>query len=151
LYDIDEYVTRPATIESQLSLVELMATSLQPVDFFVSHFWGEPTKHFVHCLEQHSEDRGLESKVGCSHGEVLQLHPGWLGGRSPNYWVCAFANRQHDIESEMGSDLGTSAFSKAMMSSSCLGTVSIVDYQGKCFGRIWCKYSLVRSTQGSVP
>ena len=56
LYDIDEYVTRPATIESQLSLVEvcsqaeisvccknlieyfvqLMATGLQPVDFFVS-------------------------------------------------------------------------------------------------------------------
>ena len=61
---------------------------------------------FLACLKQHSQDRGRESKAGYCNGEAwggaesycgatdyvqfvehAEPHPGYLGGRSPLYWV----------------------------------------------------------------
>ena len=69
-------------------------------------WWGEPVLLFLKCLEQHSKDRGLESKAGYHNGECWggaenmckatgyaswvehsEPHPGYVGGRSPLYWV----------------------------------------------------------------
>ena len=93
LYDLNKYVILPITVESKLSLVEVMATGTQAPDYFVSHWWGEPIEQFGRCLQRHSADRGLESSKGFFNGTEEDPHPLYLGGRSPWYWVCAHANR----------------------------------------------------------
>ena len=150
LYDLDKYVIRPATEEKQCAMVELMASGEQPPDFFVSH-WAEPILEFFKCLLEHAWARGFESEEGTtmgrssSSGERLP-HPLYLGGRPPHYWVCAYANNQWTLASELVEDLAETSFARAMRIS--MGTVSVVDRSAGCFGRIWCVYELsgIRST-----
>ena len=71
--------------------------------------WGEELIDFLRCIQRHSEVRGLTSERGFHHGEWYdprgllppqrqRPHPGYLGpGVSPTYWVCAYANNQHDL------------------------------------------------------
>ena len=94
LYDLDKHVIRPWTLESQWSFVETMGTSEQPPDFFVSQAWSEAVTKFLVCRERHSFDRGLECIQGYEDGSFCgghtspkPQHPGYLGGRSPFYWV----------------------------------------------------------------
>ena len=105
LYNLNSNVVVLATVERQCSMVELLASDAQSPDFFVSHWWGEPVVLFLRCLKQHSKDRGLESKEGTdSKGENWggegwryqhkEPHPGYLGGRSPLYWICVHANNR---------------------------------------------------------
>lgn len=96
LYDLDRFVVRPATKPYQCAMVELMAEGEQPPDYFVSHFWGHSIVATLACLEVHSSDRGLERQFGSVDAcYFLQNdHPHYLGGRSPRYWICAFANNQ---------------------------------------------------------
>ena len=41
------------------------------------------------CLQQHAKDHGLEKEQGWDGGKLKSPHPGYLGGRSPQYWVIA--------------------------------------------------------------
>ena len=105
LYDLNSNVVVLATVERQCSMVELLASDAQSPDFFVSHWWGEPVILFLKCLRQHSRDHGLESKKGWYEGEKWdpdsrdaehkkEPHPGYLGERSPLYWICVHANNR---------------------------------------------------------
>ena len=153
LYDCARYVIGPSTLAQKCSMVELMATEEQPPDYFVSHFWAEPIVDFLKCLLEHSWARGLESKAGRHNGQAMgglydegdpnEPHPLYLGGRSPRYWVCAHANNQHDLASEIVDDLSQTSFARAMKIAK--GTVSVVDQGGGSFGRIWCVFELFKS------
>ena len=80
LYDVVKYLVHPATEQTQCSYVELVApagTRAQTPKWFVSHWWGEPVKDFVKALKNHAKVRGLPDSTA--------------------YWVCAYANNQHDI------------------------------------------------------
>ena len=115
LYDVNTLLILPATEGRQCSFVEIVANEAPPLlsppylpasrvylctssaasslpqaqtpDYFISHWWGEPIVHFVACLQQHSKDRGLESKYGCHEGKWMETHPLYLGGRPAHYWV----------------------------------------------------------------
>ena len=100
LYDVVTYVVNPATEEQKCSYVELVApagTTSQTPRWFVSHWWGEPVKDFVKALMTHAMVRGLKD--------------------TDAYWVCAYANNQHDLGSEIPADPTDSAFFKAMQES----------------------------------
>ena len=58
--------------------------------------------------------------------------------------VCAFpaANNQHDLSTEVVSDVRQSSFFRAMTQASTKGTVSVVDHAGMTFSRIWCVFEL---------
>jgi hypothetical protein len=79
LYDAAKYVIKPATVQAQCSMVELMATASQLPKWFVSHWWGEPVAEFLACLTAHAKDRKLKKT-------------------DASYWICAvrFARRGHD-------------------------------------------------------
>ena len=97
LYDVTKYIIKPATAEQKCSYVELVApagTTSQEPKWFVSHWWGEPVKDFFEALKKHAEVRGLK--------------------KTDAYWVCAYANNQHDLGSEIPTDPKESAFFKAM-------------------------------------
>ena len=72
-------------------------------------------------------------------------HPLYLGSRPPRYWVCAYANNQWTLASELVEDLAETSFARAMRIS--MGTVSVVDRSAGCFGRIWCVYELSYSVR----
>ena len=123
LYDTLKYVIKPATLKHKCSLVEMMAVARQLPDYFVSHWWGEAIAHFLECLLQHAADRKEDTQ-------------------NTRYWVCAHANNQHDIESEIVEDVRQSAFFRAMTKPSTKGTVTVVDHGGITFSRIWCVFEL---------
>ena len=56
--------------------------------------WGEPVCDFIACLERHAELRGL--------------------GEDTVYWVCAYANNQHELGADLGDDPRKSSFYKAL-------------------------------------
>ena len=143
LYDCNKYVLGPATQSKKCSMVELMASKIQPPDYFVCHFWAEPILDFLNCLLEHSWARGLEEEGGFYEGRMMKPHPLYLGGRSPRYWVCAHANNEHDRASELSDDLDQSPFVRAIKQAK--GIVSVIDSNGGCFERIWCVFELYKS------
>ena len=62
LYDAAKYVIKPATVQAQCSMVELMATASQLPKWFVSHWWGEAVADFLACLTAHATSRLFEQK-----------------------------------------------------------------------------------------
>merc|ERR1740117_585722 len=64
----------------------------------------------------------------------------YLGGHSPYFWICAYANNQHRVDQEIGGKVSESSFALAM--ALARGTVSVVDEEGITFSRIWCVYEL---------
>ena len=53
------------------------------------------------------------------------------------YWICTFANNQHDLK-ELGGELKETPFYKAIVSPGCLGVVIAMDKECTPFKRCWC-------------
>ena len=64
-------------------------------------------------------------------------NPFYLGGRSPRYWVWAFASNQHNLAGHVADDLEKTAFFQAMCADTARGVVSVVDSDATIFSRIW--------------
>ncbi|GFH44502.1 hypothetical protein CTEN210_00976 [Chaetoceros tenuissimus] len=137
LYDINEYITKPFTKYSQKSFVETLPSTkgTQPPRWFVSHYWGETIVHTMECLEQMVEDftRNFYYKEDDERG-------GGMTEDTP-VWICAFANNQHDLKSEITSNPADSAFAKAM-SIANFRVISILDVNNQVYSRLWCMYEL---------
>lgn len=117
MYHIDPNFVQPLTKPFKCSFVELVASASQPPRWFVSHFWGTPFAETVSLLRFHSMQRRLPLA-------------------SP-YWICTFANNQHDL-SELGSSLTETPFVKAIMSTECQGTLTLMDRNATTLERVWC-------------
>ena len=52
------------------------------------------------------------------------------------YWVCAYANNQHNVEEDISKNPRKSSFYKAMQL--CQGVLLVLDSQATPFRRIWC-------------
>ena len=59
LYDATRFIIRPATYERSCSYMELVSRKAQIPGWYVCHWWGEPVKHFLDCLNAHCDDRNL--------------------------------------------------------------------------------------------
>jgi len=118
LYDLYKYVIFPNTTKDGCSYVEMIANDPQPADWFISHWWGESVIHFVSCVRQHAIDHCY------SFGHKY-------------YWVCAYANNQHDLKSANLDDPEKSSFMKAMKQANSK-VLSIVDPNAVKYTRIWC-------------
>lgn len=138
LYDVNTHIILPATQPRRCAFVELVARKAQPPDFFASHFWGETVLDFLTCLRQHANDRGFNLE----RTSLMQPNPFYLGKRSAFVWVCAYANRQHNLAEEIVADLRQTSFFRAMQADTTLGVISIVDSKGISFKRAWCCYEI---------
>lgn len=118
LHNLRDWLLLPATCAGNCSFLELLtSTALKPT-WYVSHSWDDPTKNFVTGVEAHSAIRQLSPDTG--------------------YWVCAFANRLWDMETEILEDPAASSFMKALELSS--GILLVLDREGNPFKRLWCVY-----------
>ena len=70
LYDFMHWCIKPKCAEKKCSYVQLVADEPQKPAWFVSHWWGEPVRDFVRCLNEHARVRALSSHTA--------------------YWVCAY-------------------------------------------------------------
>ena len=133
LYDVASHVISPATHghrlpdgSTQPSFVELIADGPQRPSYFVSHFWGEPVKHFVGCLARHVQDR--------TKGEE---------GDGTCLWICAYATRQWSLATDVADDPSHMSFHRALQLS--FGTIAIIDQAAHFFDRVWCCYEMYES------
>lgn len=92
---------------------ELLSPEACSPVWYCSHWWGEPIRSFVQCCQQHAILRRL----------------GALG----SYWVCGYANRQHELDMDIGEDVSTTSFSEALSASR--GLLLILDEKATPFSR----------------
>merc|ERR1719456_1384325 len=107
MYHLDPNFVRPLTIQYSCSFVELVPAKAQTPVWFVSHFWGTPFAQTLALLAFHAAQRALPPKT------------------TP-YWLCTFANNQHDL-SELGTSLQETPFVKAILCQQCQGTVTVMN------------------------
>eukprot|EP00927_Polykrikos_kofoidii_P074238 TRINITY_DN70222_c0_g1_i1.p1 TRINITY_DN70222_c0_g1~~TRINITY_DN70222_c0_g1_i1.p1 ORF type:complete len:729 (+),score=95.77 TRINITY_DN70222_c0_g1_i1:85-2271(+) len=110
------------------SFVDLKRDGPQKPIWFVSHWWGEPVLDFVTLIEEHARVRGL--------------------GENAPYWVCAYANDQHDLGTDVTTNPYDSSFYRAMMGNQCEGILLLLNAKTETspsavpFSRIWCAFEL---------
>lgn len=127
LYHLNELFVLRLTAKEVCSFVELVMDAPQDPVWFVSHWWGTPWRDSLTMLSFHSQVHGLSEA-------------------SP-YWICTFANNQHNLEELNTSDLLDTPFVRAIMSSSCMGTVMLMNEDAEPFRRTWCTLENFISTQ----
>ena len=113
-----------SVVLSVLAPVGLPDSASELLRFQGSHWWGEPIVSFVNCCQKHASLRRLNDA-------------------SANYWVCGYANRQHELELEIGKNITESSFYKALHVAD--GLLLILDQDATPFSRIWCDYELYAS------
>ena len=78
MYSVHDYFIFPLTLQHLCSFVELVSTAeAQPPKWFVSHAWSTPFAQTVSMLNHHVKSRDLPPTTA--------------------YWICTFANNQHDL------------------------------------------------------
>lgn len=115
--------------EGSVSYKELLSSAARVPAWYCSHWWGEPIQSFVTCCKRHAHLRGLTHVAG-------------------TYWVCGYANRQHELMHEIGCALQDSSFYKALQVAD--GILLILDPEAKPFSRIWCDYELYAAITDSA-
>lgn len=124
LYDLNSLLIMPLTKERNCAFKELFASGASAPTFYVSHWWGENVLDFIKCCEMHAIFHGLKP-------------------HEAKYWVCAHANRQHDLGTDLGTDPSKSSFSEAMKISK--GVLLVCDPNVVVTTRIWVDYELFRT------
>lgn len=104
-----------------ISYKELISSTPTRPHWFCSHWWGESLFSFVSCCEEHSKLRQLDEARA-------------------TYWICAYANSQHDLSEAITTDPSQTSFAKAMKLAE--GVLLILDSNATPFTRIWCDYEL---------
>lgn len=131
LHHAVHWVVMPATQVRGCSHVELVADGPQVPVWFASHYWGQPVRDFVACVDAHSQSRQLQEDGA--------------------YWVCAYASCQWDLGDE--ADPSESAFRRSMSVSH--GILLVIDQKAMIFNRVWCNYeiavSLMENTMRTYP
>mmetsp|Transcript_42866 Transcript_42866/g.100547 ORF Transcript_42866/g.100547 Transcript_42866/m.100547 type:complete len:875 (-) Transcript_42866:245-2869(-) len=120
MYEInDQLIKKVIPKACSCSWVELVGRGRkQPRKFFCSHNWGEHFRDFVATIQRHA----LKYKVPSSH----------------SYWICVFANNQHNVELE--DKLENSPFYVALNQSSM--TVVMMDKNAEVLRRLWCVFEM---------
>ena len=88
---------------------------IQKPSWFVSHAWKEPIYRFIAVLVVHAKTRLL--------GDAA-------------YWICAYANNQHNLADDIPENPRRSAFYFALQE--CQGIILVLDKEATPFTRAWC-------------
>ena len=125
MYFLCSNIVKPLTKPFQLSFVELVGPSR--MEWFVSHYWGMPVRHFSDAI--------------CKHAQSYE--GGW---RESSYWICTFSNSQWHVTDELGAgNWQDSSFYLALRSPLCKGTVMIIDELVLPLQRIWCLFQVYQT------
>eukprot|EP00435_Cladocopium_sp_Y103_P058273 s593_g20.t1 len=121
MYQASEHFLKPLTLRfDPCSFVELVAAEPQVPEWFVSHWWGTPLVQTFAMLKYHQEQRE---------------------GKTAAWWIDSFARCLHCVTPSRfpaPKDLEDAPFCKVLISTSCVGSVVLLDSTGIAFSRSWC-------------
>eukprot|EP00435_Cladocopium_sp_Y103_P059516 s1118_g21.t1 len=125
MYYVCSNIVKPLTEPVRLSFVELIGPT--KMQWFVSHYWGMPVRHFSDAIRKHAQ---------CCEGD-------W---KNSAYWICTFSNSQWDVKAELGhGKWQESSFYLALRSPDCQGTTMIIDDNVLPLQRIWCLFEVYQT------
>jgi len=130
MYYVASNIVEPLTARWKISLAELVGPS--PVEWFVSHYWGERYADTCAAIQKHAKSFG-----GYAWEETA-------------YWVCTFSDNQYTIHEELGTGTRSwehSSFYLALRSPSCRGTCLVLDERALPLGRSWCLFEILQTMQ----
>lgn len=91
----------------------------QDPDWFISHWWGTPFVDSVRMLKFHAKIRNFPYVS--------------------KFWMCTFANNQHNLAELAVTSVLDTPFAKAILSETCKGTIALMtEKTAMPFDRIWC-------------
>ena len=115
------------------SLAELLGPG--PPDFFISHNWGGSFANFVDAVDEHFRTRVKGKLKGKDGGEKTE--------DNTFYWVCTFANNQHDPKHDIA-EAGTPdqwGFAKALNVAKSVVSIQDDTQEGSfTLYRAWCAF-----------
>lgn len=129
LYDLNELLIKPLTKKRNCAFKELFSSGSSVPTYYVSHWWGESVLQFISLCEYHAMKHELSAAEA-------------------KYWVCAYANRQHDLGADLGIDPATSSFTRAMMLAK--GVLLVIDPAVTAISRIWVDYEIFRTIKAKA-
>ncbi|CAJ1392324.1 unnamed protein product [Effrenium voratum] len=59
-----------------------------------------------------------------------------------SFWICAFANNQHELSHALGGTVDASSFALALQSECLQSMVCVIDSQCVIYRRLWCAFEL---------
>jgi hypothetical protein len=127
MYHLNHWLIQPACLEKSCAFVELLTNQKQMPDWCISHWWGEPVKELVQCIECQAKTRKLNSSTA--------------------WWIAAFAIRQASVQDEV-SDPSRRRLMKAMTVAQFKMLLVLDAGRGEDLGpahavsRMWCCYEL---------
>ena len=125
MYYVCFNIVKPLTAPFQLSFAEVVGPT--SIEWFVSHYWGMPLRHFGDAIRKHSES----------------YQRTW---RESAYWICTFSNSQWHVKEELGNGRWQdSSFYLALRSLECRGTAMIMDELVQPLKRIWCLFEVYQT------
>jgi len=140
----DESCGSPVFVEFKggvrMSMKEFLHPQPTPPDWFISHSWGDSVLSFAKRCELHAKKYCTTWTRNGSNFNKNQYD-------QYSYWVCAYANNQHELASEIVDSPMKSAFMKAITKSH--GTLIMMDHQGTCLTRIWCGFEIFMTIMDS--
>ncbi|CAE8596484.1 unnamed protein product [Polarella glacialis] len=146
MYYTDANLVKPLTAEQQLSFAELAGPS--QVQYFVSHYWGTPFKHFCESIELHAQSVATMRernpiKSRRSTGSLKSLSDEDI--RKQAYWICSLSNNQWSVSEELGHNWDESSFYLTLRSGFCLGTAMVIDSDALPLTRSWCLFEVLQT------
>mmetsp|Transcript_49928 Transcript_49928/g.107446 ORF Transcript_49928/g.107446 Transcript_49928/m.107446 type:complete len:670 (-) Transcript_49928:143-2152(-) len=124
-YQVNHWVLKPATKKKDCSFTELLTSQKQTPTWFVIQWWGEKLMELLTCIKAHTRLRGLPETT--------------------NFWMGAFANRQHSWEEEVEGGFKNSTMYKAMEMAQFRLFMTLddkTDFKPAAtpLSRLWCNY-----------
>ncbi|CAE8655968.1 unnamed protein product, partial [Polarella glacialis] len=152
MYYTDANLVKPLTAQMQLSFAELAGPS--QVQYFVSHYWGTPFKHFCESIELHAQSVATmrertpmgavnSGRSFASQGSLKSLSDEDL--RKQAYWICSLSNNQWSVSEELGHNWDESSFYLTLRSGFCLGTAMVIDSDALPLTRSWCLFEVLQT------
>ena len=112
----------------RVSAKEVLHPAPTKPDWFISHWWGDSVLSFIDRCVFHA--RKYNTKWS-AQGPIFDEN----AFNNYSYWVCAYANNQHELATEIVRSPLQSPFMKALTASN--GTLLMLDQKGMPFSRIW--------------
>ena len=115
---------------ARFSYKELLHPQPTKPDWFISHWWGDSVLAFFARCEMHASSYCTKWGQGMDQDAYAAY----------SYWVCAYANNQHELATEIVKSPMKSAFMNALTNSN--GCLLMLDRNATPFARIWCDFEI---------
>lgn len=132
LYMINDWLIKPVTKEHNSAMAEHLSSKKLVPTWFISHWWGEIVADVLKSIRQHMAVRGLSNNVTF-------------------YWLSAIAMRQHDLDSDIWSDLRDISFYKALRLTRFRVLFITSSGSSSALCRTWCAFELAMCMDRTSP